>query len=78
MNKELYSYLLQDAKPERYKTPGYDDSNLKKAVDDIDKRIDQKMALNSRKQAIINAILIVIGVLTLIATVAGVVLQVVR
>ena len=80
MNKELYSQLLKeaDASPERYMVRGYEDSDLKEAVDDLDKRIDQKIALNSRKQSAINTVLIVIGALTLIATVAGVILQFVK
>ena len=62
-----------DAKP-----PEYEDTQLKEAVDDLDRRISQRLNASEAAQRRTNTAMLVIGALTLIATIAGVVLQLVK
>ena len=64
--------------PEDIEPVTYSDSIEHDAVDDLEKRFTALMDQSAREQRRVNAALIVIGVLTLAATVAGVVLQFVK
>ncbi len=73
-----YSEIFKSIEPVEIEPVTYEDSIEHEAVDDIEKRLIALVAQSSVKQRKVNIALIVIGVLTLLATVAGVILQFVK
>lgn len=72
--------IINSTQPEHFETiepPSFDNSFEKQAADLIIEHIDKRANKSDEEQRCFNIVLVIIGFLTLIATIVGIVVQVV-